>query len=316
MSGPHIVGAGLSGLIAACMIPEATVHERAEARALVPHSAVLRFRSPVVGDVTGIPLRRVRVHKGIWDGERLVAPDIRLANQYAYKVLGAAGLASGDRSIWNCDPVDRWVAPADFYQRLVQRVGTRVRWAEAWEYGQGGPVISTAPLPVVLEAVGEPFDKAEFARAPIHTRQYLLDGVDLYQTVYFPGPDLPGVYRASITGDRMIVECNGSTVALDFPESTATLESAFGLPRNSLRDAPPAASNAKHEYGKIRSLPTVRRQALLLSLTLNHGVYSIGRFATWRNILLDDVVQDVGVVRRLMESTAYNAALHAAQKGN
>lgn len=32
-----------------------------------------------------------------------------------------------------------------------------------------------------------------------------------------------------------------------------------------------------------------------------YGIYSLGRFATWRQILMDDVVKDVKVIEQLIE---------------
>ena len=40
-------------------------------------------------------------------------------------------------------------------------------------------------------------------------------------------------------------------------------------------------------------------------MTVDHGVYSLGRFATWRNILLDDVVKDIDVIKSMMGQDKY-----------
>jgi len=36
-----------------------------------------------------------------------------------------------------------------------------------------------------------------------------------------------------------------------------------------------------------------------------YNVYSLGRYATWRNILLDDVYHDINVIKQLMDSDGY-----------
>jgi len=46
------------------------------------------------------------------------------------------------------------------------------------------------------------------------------------------------------------------------------------------------------KYGKIIPIMSSVRHALLLSISAQFGIYSLGRFATWRNILLDDVIHD------------------------
>src|SRR5690606_13136758 len=127
---PIIVGAGLAGLVAAHAWPNSPLLEAAPSPGPM-HKALLRFRSEAVSNLTGIDFRRVQVRKGLWAGGAFRAPDIRLANLYAQKVLGAAGLGSGERSIWNLAPVERYVAPDNFYERLLEQVGSRVNWGEA-----------------------------------------------------------------------------------------------------------------------------------------------------------------------------------------
>lgn len=64
------------------------------------------------------------------------------------------------------------------------------------------------------------------------------------------------------------------------------------------------------EYGKIVPLPHHESQQLLGYLTVKHNIYSLGRFATWRNLLLDDVVQDAATIFRLMRMSSYGKTLH------
>jgi hypothetical protein len=52
--------------------------------------------------------------------------------------------------------------------------------------------------------------------------------------------------------------------------------------------------------GKIVPLPADRRKALLMALTVEHGVFSLGRYACWRNLLLDDVFEDYFKLRSIM----------------
>lgn len=63
------------------------------------------------------------------------------------------------------------------------------------------------------------------------------------------------------------------------------------------------------KYGKIVNVPAARRRSLLRKLTERGGVYSLGRFATWRNVLLDDVANDIEVIRRLIDSDSYGREL-------
>jgi hypothetical protein len=51
-------------------------------------------------------------------------------------------------------------------------------------------------------------------------------------------------------------------------------------------------------------------------MTSKYGIYSIGRFATWRQLLLDDVVDDIQHVEKFIRgSSAYNRLMHS-QKGD
>ena len=74
-----ILGAGLSGLIAAAVNPQAKVFE-ASSRDKQSHRAVLRFRTPAVGDAVGIPFRKIRVYKNIWVDGKFYEPNIQLSN--------------------------------------------------------------------------------------------------------------------------------------------------------------------------------------------------------------------------------------------
>lgn len=301
---PIIIGAGLAGLIAAHAWPQCRVLEVAP-RPTSGHQALLRFRTDAVARLTGIDFRKVRVHKAIWSEGRYTPTTIRAANMYSAKVLGRL---AGDRSIWNLDPVDRYIAPDDFHAQLLAAVGDRVEWgAEADFRPIGAPYISTAPLPTVLASVGCESPEI-FRRAPITVVKFAIEGADVFQTVYFPDAETP-MYRASITGSTLIVEAMDTPVALHdwLPRAKVLMQRAFGICIEQMR----YLSAVEQRYGKIVPLEDVARKRLLFALTQQHDIYSLGRFATWRNILLDDVVDDIAVIKRLLRSDAYAARLAA-----
>lgn len=301
----RISGAGLAGLLAAHAWPTAPVFEVERAPRNV-HRALLRFRSTSVSELTGIEFAPVTVRKGIWCGGEFVAPNIRLANLYAQKVSG--GSLNGDRSIWNTDTVQRYIAPENFYEQLVEAVGKRVHWGEACDYAdRSSAIVSTAPLPTVLRALGlgaEPaIAELRFERQPISVARYRIDDCHVHQTIYFPLHDT-AVYRASITGDLLIVEA-GKHVRSFAEELPKAVLPAFGI-------APSRAhflDSGDQRYGKILPLPDAPRKALLNVLSREHGVFSLGRFATWRGVLLDDVVHDIAVIRRLLRASSYERRL-------
>ena len=308
-----IVGAGLAGLMAAYAWPTAPIFEARPAEdSGAEHRALLRFRSDAVSKLTGIPFRRVLVRKGVWSRGAFVEPNIALANSYARKCLGAL---VGERSVWSVQAAERWVAPEDLYAQMLDAAGNRVRWGVAWDAeaacaAHAHPVISTAPMAATLRTYGVAHGST-FARAPIRVLRYRLPpGTDLYQTVYFPDEHI-ALYRASITGSLLICESRDvadAEVEHEDAAARAAVAKAFALaePEMQLTEAP-----HRQSHGKILPLPDPERKNLLFALTTQHRVYSLGRFATWRNILLDDVVNDIAAIRRMLLNSAYDQALEA-----
>jgi hypothetical protein len=303
---PTIVGAGLAGLIAAHAWPASQVLEAAP-QPKASHKALLRFRSDAVARLVGIDFRKVKVHKGIWAEGAYQQSSIRWANLYAQKVLGA-GQLKGDRSIWNLDSVERFIAPDDLYEQLVASVGDRIQWNTPTSFEEtAGPVISTAPLPVMLESLGV-IPPVAFSRSGITVRRWTVPGADVFQTVYFPDPEL-SVYRASITGDTLIVECVDESIWPFDNMDEWEIQKAFGI---KMLDCQPL-DKVDQKYGKIAPIDDAVRKQLLFKLTHENNIYSLGRFATWRNILLDDVVEDVAAIKKLLKAnSAYDIRKAAA----
>lgn len=297
-----IVGAGLAGLIAAHVFQRETIYEAAaEPRQM--HQALLRFRSDVVSKLTGIEFRKVRVRKGIYFEGEFVAPNIAFANAYSQKCMGKL---VGERSIWNLDPVDRYVAPENFYEQMIDAIKDRIVWGCPFDFrnARKEPVISTAPLPVVLKQLGacapDRFcGPIEFKFAPITVIKMRLKEADVHQTVYFPSNE-HSMYRASITGDLLICEFAGEARG-PWDSDLGEAFCIYGAVRDGIRiDAPTTQT-----YGKIAPIDEDVRKEMLHGLTQEQGIFSIGRFATWRNILLDDVVNDAAVVKRLIAGSNY-----------
>lgn len=303
-----ILGAGLSGLIAATQFHDAEVYE-ANGYDAITHRAVLRFRSPVLSNLVGIPFRKVTVRKSIWMDGCHVLPNIQLANLYSRKTNGAYL----DRSIWNLDPVERYIAPETLQQDLAEIIGNRINWNspigpnDIDNLTGKEPVISTLPMPMLMDMLGH-VDKPHFAFKSIVVDRYRVHGADVHQTVYFPSLD-SAAYRASITGDMLIVERSGEMLSDDI----ADVCGAFGVHP---ADLEVIEESHKQRYGKIAPLASdYERRAFIYETTTKHNIYSLGRFAVWRNILLDDVVHDTAVIKRLILQGTYGASLHHHQKG-
>lgn len=294
---PIIIGAGLAGLVAANAWPAAQIIEAAqEPRAL--HKALLRFRSDSVANLTGIEFRKVLVSKGIFSQGCFVGPNIRLGNRYTKKVTGRL---SGDRSILDIAPVVRYIAPDTFYEQLVTAAQLRIFWNTKADFAKiRNPHISTAPLPVVLNELGIQTD-LQFERAPITVVRCRVRGADVFQTIYFPDDETP-MYRASITGETLIIEAMTTDVAAKewLPRALVLVGRAFGA------DDVQVMETVQQQYGKIVPISDSERKNILFKLTQERGIYSLGRFATWRNILLDDVVKDAYAIKKMMNSQPYD----------
>jgi hypothetical protein len=301
-----IVGGGLAGLIAAHAWPQATVLEAAQAPA-PSHRALLRFRSDAVARLTGIEFKKVRVNKGIWFDGSFIGPNIRAANLYSQKVLGSVG----DRSIWNLDAVDRYIAPPDFYEQLIQSVGSRIMWGVQADFHgmHNKPFVSTAPMPVALGNLRRdtflPPGIPEFKRKGIRVRRWELKDANVFQTVYYP-EHVTTLYRASITGNTLIAEFADMPTAPINPSEQYGLheiERSFGIDLGRAKEL----ERVDQKFGKIEPIPDDLRKEIMFWMTQTCGIYSLGRFATWRNILLDDVVSDIDVIKRLARrSTNYD----------
>ncbi len=293
MTDLNIIGAGLAGLLAAHAFPKAQVLE-ASPEPKESHKALLRFRSDAVSKLTGIPFRKVSVRKSIFSEGQHRAPDLRIANLYSQKLFGS-GVVGPERSIWNVDPCERYVAPDDFYGQLLDQLRGRVHFGQAADkevVSKG--CISTMPMPSLLKLleVDAPID-THFKYSGIRVQRFYLSDADAFQTVYFPDRETD-IYRASMTGSTLIVE-SILEEGVRAPSIDPVLD-AFGLTSAGTLDV------SAQRYGKILPISDAVRKQLMFGLTYKFGIYSLGRFATWRNILLDDVVKDLKVIQNIRNS--------------
>lgn len=292
----RIYGAGFAGLLAGTMFQNAELFEAGPPEQ-AQHRAILRFRSSAVGDAVGIEFKPVRVRKAIYFANGFVEPDIRLANWYAAKVVGRYE----DRSIWSVGTVDRWIAPETLLEQLAERCGERVYWntkIEACHIGSTHePAISTLPMSLMAKFIGH--DSApKFNSRPIYIHRFRVKNCNVHQTIYFPSPTTH-LYRASIVGDLLICECT-SLESLPYND----ILTAFGFWPEDIEHI----DTTEQKYGKISPIDPVWRKQFMFDLTQRYNIFSLGRFGTWRNILLDDVLKDIAVIRKLMNSPSYERA--------
>ena len=298
-----IYGAGLAGLLAGCIFPEAQIFER-NAQGQATHLALLRFRSHAVGDSLGIDFKQVTVHKGIYYQEAHHTPNILLANLYSRKVTGH----TQDRSIWDIAPAQRWIAPDDLHAQLVARCSDRITWNTKIEgadlvFDKDVPVISTIPMPVMASLINLSANEAhDFDRRRIFVYRAKVICCDVHQTIYYPDLQF-APYRASIVGDTLIVECVREMNVEDW----RAVASSFGIAPTCIEKF--GDYSGQQEYGKLTPINDQWRKQFMFELSQKHNIFSLGRFATWRNILMDDVLKDIYVIKRLMKGGAYSSIL-------
>ena len=290
-----IIGAGLSGCIAGLIFGDAEILEKNKGMR-TNHQGLLRFRSNRLSELTGIPFKKIEITKSIWDGENFSQPNPKLVNLYSQKVTGHII----DRSISNIDPGVRYIAPQDFHEQLQYQLRNRLHYGCDINMGDIGmdPVISTIPLGTTLSQLAGYEDIVpELVHSKIHITKYIIPDCDIYQTIYFP-MNSTLVYRASLTGEMLIIESLHNPTPMEIDNILCL----FGI--NCWVDEPVYSGN--QSFGKIVPLDDTKRKRLLYHLSHNNNIWSLGRYACWRNILLDDVLEDAYHIRRMINQEIYD----------
>lgn len=302
-----IVGAGMSGLLAGVMLRD-YVTEIVESQGSLPnnHSAVLRFRTSCVADVLNIPFKKVKVLKDVAFWQNGIAD----ALAYSAKTNGRLEL----RSITDMEPVvERYVAPPDLITRMAALISAPILFGSKfveWRSSDRPAVISTIPMPILMKELGWP-TKARFENIIGHNCVVKLDEsyVNAYGTLYVPNPDYPFA-RISLTGSELVAECYGEDVPDKSIVASIALEE-LGINPSLVQ----SITMKRQSYAKILPIPEDERRKFIMWATEEYNVYSLGRYATWRpGLLLDDVVNDVRVIRRLVENSGNEIYEHVKRK--
>lgn len=310
-----IIGAGMAGLLAGGMIRDENV-TIIESSSTIPnnHSAVLRFRSHAVGDALDIEFKQVDMLKCIHHWRNTVADSLA----YSLKCNGSATL----RSILSADSSlnKRFIAPSDLVQRMVNRIGSKnIQLGKSYDFKEAKtskkPIISTIPMPTLMGILGWD-EKPEFKYVHGFNINATVENCDAYVSVYVPDP-VEIFNRVSLTGSKMTIEC--SLPDLDVKEINCLVqEYNSGIGTNEiLREAKYAlgidnqkvsnVSISMQRYSKILPIDDNIRKRFIMWASEKFNIYSLGRFATWRpGLLLDDVVNDVRVIRKIIKNGSYD----------
>ena len=302
-----VIGAGMAGLLAAAVLRDECLRV-VEAQPELPnnHSALLRFRSSIVRDTLNIPFRPVKVIKAVQSLGNPVADAV----SYSLKTNGTATLRSLVTAQGEVE--QRFIAPPDLIWRMRKKVTAPVDFGTPWD-GKSDrivPVISTLPMPLLMRLLDYEHD-LEFRSVVGYTTVANLKDCDLCATIYIPSKN-EIAYRASITGDRLIVEYafpeNSEPWAKESMERLQThpkdlrdhlheILELFGMSASFIVGVPKVK---KQQYAKILPIDDEARKRFMLWATEHHNIYSLGRFATWRpGLLMDDLVNDIQAIQKM-----------------
>ena len=147
-----IVGAGMAGLLAGNMLRSNT-YKILEALPELPnnHHALLRFRTGLVGEVVGVPFKKVTVIKDI---DRYRSTFLGDVLSYSYKATGKSTLRSVITA--GTEYHERYISPPDLIERMYE-AGPPIQFGlnylpSSWDR----PVISTIPMPNLMDMLNYP----------------------------------------------------------------------------------------------------------------------------------------------------------------
>jgi hypothetical protein len=278
----QIIGAGMAGLLCANILRRHRVTVLEKQKDLPNnHHAVLRFKSPEIGNLLGIPFKKVNMIKTYMPTMNVVADSLSYSKKVTGKYLSNRSIIEGTVT------AERYIAPQNLIEQMAENV--LISFMTEWTPRKSDikvPVISTIPMPILM-AILEYEHNIEFESRPGIVFTGRVHDCDAYVSVLFPGGE--PYSRATITGDQVMIEFPGMT---ELPETIDLARAywALGLSDSVIFDS----DFKKQGYFKITEIDDSERKAFQRWATVHHGVYSLGRYATWRpHLLLDDLVADV-----------------------
>ena len=280
-----IIGAGMAGLLAANMLHRMKPVVL-ECQTSLPnnHSAVLRFGSEKVSDALGIPFKKVKMIKDTLRWRNPIAD----ALMYSFK---CSGIYRSDRSI-PTSPISeaRWIAPSDLIQRMAANVEIRFNCDFAPRMIEAGcPIVSTIPMPALMRLLDYP-ERPKFEYIGGVNIRATLSSVDAYVSVYVPDPKY-SFNRISLTGNELIIEIARKPSGLIIDDVILQVGEILGLQHTWRIDQ---VTSSQQQYAKIQPIDDDLRKEFQHWATDKFGIFSLGRFATWRpGLQLDDLVQDI-----------------------
>lgn len=310
-----ILGGGLAGSIMQVLLGKERACIIEQAPGFWQHKALFRFKVPELGLLLGLDLKEIVVYKGVYyRGKLYNKSNILFSNLYSLKVTDSLL----NRSIMDLEAVTRWVfskdSPGNFMSNQDFLAGEVTALGRGWvDYRINDEVlkerkgrllcriiVSTLPMDWVVNQglFPAPIEGGlDFWSAPVWVYRGMFRSgfCDVYQTIYFPDSEFP-VYRASIDPAGIIIE----SIRECSDQECLEVFVAFGLQGITLRSAKLELFIQKR--GKIRPLQDEIRRSILYKLTNDFDIYSLGRFALWKNLKSDEILKDAVKIKKYIDS--------------
>ena len=292
-----ILGAGISGALAAKFFNTEEIYDKANAP-VNNHHAVMRIKDPRVGMLLGSNMESVSVKKGVYfKGVMWDKTNITINNMYSLKVSGQLSYKSIlDLSDCSRFLLSDWdIKNINYGYDFVSINKNSLVFAYNNEYIQKefDFCISTIPIQHMIKISGIFDELPEFKYNPIFVTRFNLN-IDstVHQTIYFPD-NCFNSYRVTIEGKQIIFEAINS-----FPDETEIekIICLFGISTLNIENK----QEFVQKIGKIVPYDDKYRKFILNELTEKFNLFSLGRFAIWKQIRSDDVIKDLEVIQKMI----------------
>lgn len=294
-----IIGAGVAGTIASSATSAyspSVLERKSKADLFQDHHAVLRIRDPRTALLLGCDIKPIRIKKEIfYDGRLHNECTIVMNNLYSLKTSESIGT----KSIMEAGMHERFILEGSVagpsnasYECTLEGVEKGILRTDRDVTVSYNYCISTIPLPTMARIAGLVFDATKFRTNPIVVWQAESKvASDVHQTIYFPELEFK-TYRATLEGRRFVLE------ATDIPSSDeinhVLLQFGLGLDEMKERDL------VVQQNGKLVPADDQLRRSLIYQLTDRFNVFSLGRYAIWKPLRIDDLVDDIERIKRMM----------------
>lgn len=290
----------------------------------IKHDAIMRFKTPDVLNILGIPQKKIIVKKAVLAEYGLEdRADFGLQNRYSLKVTGSVT----SRSIDFNNPTEvRYVAEGDLNIELNKILKSHLKAATiAPEHfldmakRSATKFINTTPLSIYDKNISLNNDPLGMIKKIFVAKFLIPVKSDVYQTIYCPDMKLK-TYRASIEPykDETLLRMEMVNVDDKWPLISLTKErdlllEVFGLDSINKKKIYTISSRSQ-TFGKLNTsmIDESVRKLAIIRLTRNFGVYSFGRYGTMRSIGLDSMVNDLKVIDRLLKMDEYSEKLYGS----